>query len=505
MLSKRSTRLILLVCVLSIYCLLVGHKVLTLGKNADGVEYAAVARNMAEGQGTLWSPYLDDTRYPRWYENPPLVLWMQSLFFRLFGDGPYFEGIYGFFIGIVNLLLTALFWQQVRRDFQWTYAGGWWPMLLLISIPSFTYYMQTNRLAITFMSLALLAALAAYRSIVGSHSARMHALLCGVLIYLGFIAKGPVALFPLALPALAWIVFRVKFSRMLFSTAVALVSFSVLFLATLYCFPQSRTFWNWFWLTQITASWTDLRASQGSYWYYALRLIRELPVPLLVICMLMLVTRIHPRHFEINRPACFMLLLTLACSLPFFFSRRQNLRYLLQSYPFFSMALAFIANPVALKIEEILDQKRKFRLAVVMAVLVFVCISFAAMLYRKGHVIRRERFYRDFYLADIQLPARSWVSLCSAEGLEGDWTFVVDMQRFYKVSMTTDMGHDYLVINKNSNCQVPDGYQKVHRQPTLKYVLYRRVSSEIDLNKKIAKNRTPVQLYLLLLLNGGFQ
>jgi 4-amino-4-deoxy-L-arabinose transferase-like glycosyltransferase len=474
MLTKPSTKLILLVFILSIYCLLVGHKVLILGKHGDGVEYAAVARNLAEGYGSFWSTYLNDTLHPDWHEHPPLVFWIQGLFIKTFGEGPYFEGAYGFFVGLIILFLTAIFWQQVQRDFWLTLAGGWWPVFLLVSLPTFGYYMQTNRLAITFMILALLATLAAYRSIIAGHSTILYALLSGVLIYLGFIAKGPVALFPLALPGIAWITLRAKFSRVFVSTVIAVITFVLILMATFYFYPDSVVFWKKFWNEQIVTSLKSIRAAQDSYWYYADRLGREMAVLGAVIFILMLITRTHPRHIKFSRQAFFFLLVALAGCLPFFFSKRQKLRYLLQSYPFFILGMAFLTNSVALKIEAILAEKRKIRLVVVVSALVFFSIATAAMLYRKDEVTRREPFYQDFYLNKIQLPERSLISVCPPERLSDDWVFAIDMQRFYKVSLTAEMGHEYLIIDKNSKCKVPEGYQKVHQRPTLQYVLYRR-------------------------------
>jgi hypothetical protein len=138
--------------------------------------------------------------------------------------------------------------------------------------------------------------------------------------------------------------------------------------------------------------------------------------------------------------------------------------------------MAFLTNSVALKIEAILTEKRKIRLVVAVLALVFFSISITVMLYRKGEVTRREPFYEDFYLEKIQLPERTLISVCPKENLSDDWVFAIDMQRFYKVSLTAEMGHEYLIIDKNSNCKVPEGYRKVHQRPTLQYVLYRRGS-----------------------------
>ena len=125
MLSKLSSRNLLILFVFTLYFLLLGYKLMRLGIHGDGLEYATVALNMADGLGTFWKPYLDDTIHPVFHEHPPLVFWIQSIFFRLFGDGPYFENFYGFWAGLIILGCMALFWQQVRRDFGLSAIGNW--------------------------------------------------------------------------------------------------------------------------------------------------------------------------------------------------------------------------------------------------------------------------------------------------------------------------------------------------------------------------------------------
>ena len=101
MLVEFSYRKILLLFVLTLYFLLLSSKLMRLGIHADGLEYANVARNMAEGLGTFWNPYHDDLLHPVFHEHPPLVFWIQSFFFKLFGEGPYFESFYGLLVGLV--------------------------------------------------------------------------------------------------------------------------------------------------------------------------------------------------------------------------------------------------------------------------------------------------------------------------------------------------------------------------------------------------------------------
>jgi len=188
-----------------------------LGIHGDGIEYATVAMNMADDVGTFWKPYLDDAIHPVFHEHPPLVFWIQSIFFKIFGDGLYLETFYGAFVGLIIMGCMALFWRRVRGDFHLPALGTWWPMLLIVSLPIYTYIMQTNRLICTYTILAILPTYASYRSMIGNRHMVLFSLLSGVLIYLGLIAKGPVAFFTFAGPAIAWIALKARSSRAVFN------------------------------------------------------------------------------------------------------------------------------------------------------------------------------------------------------------------------------------------------------------------------------------------------
>ena len=473
MLSRLSSKKILLLFVLTLYCLLIGYKLMRLGTHGDGVEYASVARNLSDGVGTFWKPYLDDRIHPVFHEHPPLVFWIQSLFFRIFGDGPYFESFYGFFIGIVIFGCMAWFWQRVRRDFQLPAVGNWWPILLLVPLPMFTYFLQTNRIVNTWTVFAIAATYISYRSSLGLDHHIFYSLLSGGLIYLGFLAKGPVAWFTFAVPVLAWLTLKAKLSKAISGTLLALVTFALFFLVTSFLSEDSVKFWQGFWQNQIVASITSERSSDDTHWYLAERWISEMIVPFIIICVLMLTTRLSFRRIQFNRQALFFLLVALAASLPFMISTRQHARYILHSFPFFVLSLAFATQSIAAQIESMLTDKRILLRGTGAAAVLFFGVALTSMLYFKDHDAKRRPFYHDFYLQTIELPQRITISVCPADMIYDDWLFA-DMQRFYRISLSPDTGHPYLIIAKNSNCTVPEGYQKVHQQPTLKYLLYKK-------------------------------
>lgn len=474
MLKRLSTRQVLFLLVFSIFCLLVCPHILEMGTNGDGTEYASIARNMSEGLGTFWAPYLDDTNWPVHWEHPPLIYWIQSIFFRLFGDGLYFEGIYGFGIALVILYLTAMFWQRVRRDFQLPVLGSWWPLLLLISLTAFSYYVQSNRLVATFLIFALLETYFAYRSMAGGKSTVIYAIATGLTVYLGLIAKGPVAFFAFAVPTIGCLTIKPGFSRAAASTLLAMVMCAACFLLTGLLFPESMDFWKFFMKTQIFTSLASTRAGGDTYFSYIERLISQMIVPFGLTGMIMLILKAHFRDLKFNRHAAFFLLIALAGCLPFFVSKRQHLRYVLHSLPFFVLSLAFVTDNIAEKVESIIAKKRKIRLGFVVATLLFFMISIGGMVYRKDEMTRAYAFFEDLYLRDIPLTERSIVTIYPKAMIMDDYLFVW-MQRYFKVSVMGEMGGDYLLVDKNSGFEIPEGYEKIHREPTRKYILYKRI------------------------------
>jgi len=461
--------------VLCLYYALIGHKLLRLGKHGDGIEYACVARNLAEGWGSFWKPYLSDTVHPVFHEHPPLVFWIQSIGFRLFGDGAYFEAFYGLIIGLIILLCMALFWQRVRRDFQLPPIGSWWPMVLVTVLPLFTYFLQTNRIVITFTMLAIPAVYFSYRSAFDRKFFILHGILSGVWIYLGFIAKGPVACFAFAVPVIAWIVFRIGFFRAVISTLSAVTTFAFIVFATFYLFPDSLAFWKGFWQAQVVLSLTSQRAAGDTHWYLVERWILEMIVPVIVVGVVMVVARVSFQQIRFNRQALFFLLIALAGSLPFLISTRQHARYILHSFPFFVLSLAFFADNVALGLENVLVNKRKIQAIVAVAAMMVFAVGITTMFHKKDYIARTRPFYTDFFLQAIKMPERILISVCPEDMIHSDWLFA-DMQRFYKVSLTGQMGNDYYIVDQHSTCPIPEGYQKVHQQPTVKYVLYKKSS-----------------------------
>ena len=101
---------------LALAVLLFVPNLLQKGMFVDGVWYAAISKNLAHGIGTFWQPVFTRTMFPGFYEHPPLVFGLQSLFFCALGDGIYVEKLYALVVIVLTLLLIHVLWKQIFRE-----------------------------------------------------------------------------------------------------------------------------------------------------------------------------------------------------------------------------------------------------------------------------------------------------------------------------------------------------------------------------------------------------
>src|SRR5580704_17565631 len=100
----------------------------------DGVTYASIARNLAEGQGSIWTPFYTSTIYPQFHEHPPLGFWLQSLWFRVFGDHLFVERGYSITAALATAFVIAWIWRRLKTD-QGLSSWTWLPILFWIVVP----------------------------------------------------------------------------------------------------------------------------------------------------------------------------------------------------------------------------------------------------------------------------------------------------------------------------------------------------------------------------------
>jgi hypothetical protein len=210
------------------------------GMYYDGTLYAGIARNMAHGIGSLWSPAFFKGLFLKFYEHLPFAIWLQSWFFRLMGDSYLVERIYCIFTMLINIGLMVYLW---RRSFKNSAARHliWIPVLLWLFSPIHFSVMRDNYLentATIFSTLAVCFLIDA--SFLFNKNRLVSIFFASVCVFLGVLSNGPVLLFPLSVPFWQCLICRDFEWKKAIAEIFLLLVFLILLFTTLFIsVPQS--------------------------------------------------------------------------------------------------------------------------------------------------------------------------------------------------------------------------------------------------------------------------
>ena len=143
------------------------------GMFLDGVTYSSISKNLAHGIGSIWKPHYTKVLYPVFYEHPPLVFGIQSLFFKILGDGMYTERIYTLITAIFTLLGIVACWRLVFKQHPMQ-EYSWLPVLLWITVPLIFWSYKNNLLENTLSVFTLFSVYFIFRSLLQKRGCKLN-------------------------------------------------------------------------------------------------------------------------------------------------------------------------------------------------------------------------------------------------------------------------------------------------------------------------------------------
>src|SRR6478672_5155878 len=75
------------------------------GMFSDGMLYASVSKNYAQGYGSFWEQFYSATSNSGFHEQPPFMFFLQGMFFKVLGYGVYTERFYCLAAALINVFL----------------------------------------------------------------------------------------------------------------------------------------------------------------------------------------------------------------------------------------------------------------------------------------------------------------------------------------------------------------------------------------------------------------
>jgi 4-amino-4-deoxy-L-arabinose transferase-like glycosyltransferase len=340
--------LFLYIAVGALFILLTVFRLFAEGMFVDGVTYAAISRNLADGLGSFWQPHLSATLYPQFHEHPPLAFGMEGMAYRVFGDSLMIERFYSIFTFFITGYLIVLIWKVVTGNKK----TGWLPLLIWILFPLVTWAAASNLLDNTLSIFTTLSILLILKG--SSRNNPLFLMLAGLSLFAGLLTKGPFALFPWVLPAL-WeykqLGYRIKksISNTLILVSSTLLPLIILFLMSSEALDSLRTYWN----TQVVASLDSVKTVTSRFYILSVWLL-QLIIPLIFAGICGVIFRKHLKKDliqKISRPSGLLLIFGLCGVIPIMISMKQSSFYILSSLPVFALAIAlpistFLTDPL---------------------------------------------------------------------------------------------------------------------------------------------------------------
>ena len=430
------------------------------GMFLDGVTYASISRNLAEGRGGLWDPFYTSTLYASFHDHPPLGFGLQAAAFAIFGDHLAVERIYSVLLGGVTALLMIHIWRRTGHDT----AYDWLPLVFWLVPPAVSWSIVNNMLEVTQAAFTTFAVLAFVRSLDRSRLWWIWAASAGASVAAAVLTKGPTGLFPLAAPCIAVSLMRNRAAEALRSGAAMFVTVAVG--AALVLVPDaSRLSLQTYWNQQVASSIRGARGGAGRLSSMA----QHLAAPVIMrmsglSALAWLISRLKrrpgslleggPRTWSIW--TWFFLLVALAGSLPVALSARIAGHYFVPSIPLYALGLASLSLPW---IGPALDRWRSRpivrRVVGVLGVLFLVAAIVIPLL--GGSLEPRDvAWMSEYRTLSSSIPRGATLGTC--EAVREDWGLHAYMQRLFEVSLDPDRGpqqHRFYLQVTDRPCDPP--------------------------------------------------
>ncbi len=465
---------------LGIFILLFFSKVFQHGLFFDGLIYASVSNNMANGIGSFWLPYFSETIYPVFYEHPPLVFGMEALFMKLFNGAFFSEKLFSFIMACFTILLIILIWRKVVPN-EKLKSLYWLPVLFWIITPKNSWAFNNNLLENT---MSVFSMTAIYLLLISIHSGKVKRYLmfglAGVLLLCAFLSKGFPGLFPLGFFFLYFIAFRTDytFKRFLIDTGIlVLITGTITFL---FFFFNSNALHN-------ISSYIDIqvigsisgKSRVGSRLGLLKNLFNEL-IPLLIISAIIFgvyrkkALYLIREHQSTIKLTLLFLLTGLSAALPLMISPKISSFYLIPALPYFALSFGFILSGMVNGFTKRISlSKIGFQVLYGLSV-----IAIASGVYltikNTGTVGRDHDTFNDMDQIGKIIEPQTTVSI--HPHFHSDWTSFSYLQRYLGINVDrSNTIREYYLIPVNG--EVPENYEMV-KLSTQKFDLLKKSDAQ---------------------------
>ncbi|MEA2019663.1 MAG: hypothetical protein U9N59_14575 [Campylobacterota bacterium] len=438
------------------------------GMSLDGLIYATLSKNMAVGIGSIFSPRISEYYWPHFFEHPPLGMYLESLYFKLFGLSYLSERLYSLTTLVVMIVAIQKFWSYLVVENEKNYS--WLPVLLYLSVP-LVFWAYTQNVLENMMSLfsffAVITIIIAMK-VKSTVNQIVLLALSSILIVASFFTKGPPSVFPLA----TLFIYFLFYKNISLKKAIILNGFVMsIFILLIYIlllndniYHSISTYLN----TQVLASLEGTRSTNGGRFKILHELFFEI-LPILFISLLVFLftkNKLIDKSIDVKR-GLFFISIGLSASLPIIISQKQHGMYLIPSFVYFALGFSFLILP---RVVFLVEKIKKVNVTLYFTIAFFV-ISILFTILKIGNYDRDESVLNDLDLISKSISDEKLVAV--QKNIYYKDNVNAYFMRYYNISLDEKGKHKYLLLNKQGklDLQQQQRYKKVNLTLT-HYSLY---------------------------------
>lgn len=448
------------------------------GMFMDGVLYSSVSNNLAQGYGSMWFMKFSELGFAgnaTFHEQPPLVFWIQALFFKVFGNGIYVERLYSFLTALITTGLIYRIWKLIYREQPKLSQLSWLPVFMWIIIPVTFWSYQNNVHENTMGIFVLFSFYFGFKVIHYNEKFYFNLIISGIFIFLASFSKGVPGLFTLGIPFLYWVVYRrIPFYKMvLYSLVLLLVPLFIY--GVLLLIPTAKESLSIYFFERLLGRTSHAPTVEHRTWILV-RLFHEL-IPIIVLSLLVWgIAKWKQKFVKLEKwniqHFLFLFLTGLSGSLPLMLTMVQKAFYFSAALPFFGLAFAGLIAPtlseITLKIQVGKKGYKLFRIVSIAIFFLVMIFSFAQI----GKVSRNKEIIHDLHVLGEVIGNHTTIRV--DERMWNEWDLQTYMMRYYNISWDkrSIYDHHYYLLNKSLQIEPDSNYEKV-KLSMVKYDLYR--------------------------------
>ncbi len=419
----------------------------------DGVLYSCVARNMAANEGTFWFPImhqLEIVGLQTFHEQPPLGFFLESLFFRLFGDGLYTERLYTFTLLLCASMLIAAIWKRLVEDDSLR-KMVWLPLFLWLLTPTVFWSYQHAILENTMVVFILLAVYFQLKTIHAEKKNGYWLVLAGVSIFLASLTKGVPGLFPCGFFVLYWLITRkISFKQALWQTSIVVLVPALIYVIILQFNAASESLGNYFFERLIGR--VNDTPTVNSRMSILVKLFNDLLPMLLLFALWWIIAKTKKQNVLLPsakvRLGAFMMSLGLLGSLPLMATKVQKAFYYTPAIPFFAIGIGILLAPGILRwISRLNSKTNGYRAALIISALPVIS-GLALSVNSIGKYSREETWIKDIDKIGAKLEEGTNVS--ASEFLSRKWSVRFYLDRYERIYINDKQQQDFLISTEKS-------------------------------------------------------